>query len=113
MRPARTPIGLVLSRAARVVSRAFDEALADAGGSLPMWLVVLNLKSGRAANQRELAASVGVAQKFCDEIRRLLTACGSDPLQSLGILAFDCEQDAHLPFRISAMPLDVARIDGR
>ena len=62
MRPARTPIGLVLSRAARVVSRAFDEALADAGGSLPMWLVVLNLKSGRAANQRELAASVGVSE---------------------------------------------------
>jgi MarR family transcriptional regulator, transcriptional regulator for hemolysin len=51
----------VLSRAARVVSRAFDEALADAGGSLPMWLVLLNLKTGRAANQRELAESVGVS----------------------------------------------------
>jgi MarR family transcriptional regulator for hemolysin len=62
MRPARTPIGLVLSRAARVVSRSFDEALADAGGSLPMWLVVLNLKTGRAANQRELAESVGVSE---------------------------------------------------
>ena len=62
VRPAGTPIGLVLSRAARVVSRAFDEALADAGGSLPMWLVMLNLKSGRAANQRELAASVGVSE---------------------------------------------------
>ena len=62
VRPAGTPIGLVLSRAARVVSRAFDEALADAGGSLPMWLVVLNLNSGRAANQRELAASVGVSE---------------------------------------------------
>ena len=62
VRPAGTPIGLVLSRAARVVSRAFDGALADAGGSLPMWLVVLNLKSGRAANQRELAASVGVSE---------------------------------------------------
>ena len=62
MRSARTPIGLALSRAARVVSRAFDEALAEAGGSLPMWLVVLNLKSGRAANQRELAVSVGVSE---------------------------------------------------
>ena len=62
MRPARTPIGLVLSRAARVVSRAFDEALADAAGSLPMWLVVLNLKTGRAANQRELAESIGVSE---------------------------------------------------
>jgi MarR family transcriptional regulator for hemolysin len=62
VRPARAPIGLVLSRAARIVSRAFDQALADAGGSLPMWLIVLNLKSGRAANQRELAASVGVSE---------------------------------------------------
>jgi MarR family transcriptional regulator, transcriptional regulator for hemolysin len=62
MRPVRTPIGLVLSRAARVVSRAFDEALVDGGGSLPMWLVVLNLKTGRAANQRELAESIGVSE---------------------------------------------------
>ena len=55
------------------------------------------------SGQRLCGGAVGVAQKFCDEIRRLLTACGSDPLQSLGILAFDCEQDAHLPFRIPAM----------
>jgi MarR family transcriptional regulator for hemolysin len=45
-----------------VVSRAFDEALAQADGSLPVWLVLLNLKSGRAANQRELAAAVGVTE---------------------------------------------------
>jgi MarR family transcriptional regulator for hemolysin len=62
MQPARTPIGLVLSRAARLVSRAFNEALTEAGGSLPMWLVLLNLKTGRAANQRELAESVGVSE---------------------------------------------------
>jgi MarR family transcriptional regulator for hemolysin len=53
---------LSLARAARVVSRAFDEALAEAGGSLPMWLVLLNLKIGRAANQRELAEAVGVTE---------------------------------------------------
>jgi MarR family transcriptional regulator for hemolysin len=44
------------------VSRAFDEALAEAGGSLPIWLVLLSLKSGRAANQRELAEAVGVTE---------------------------------------------------
>ena len=62
MRPTSAPIGLTLARAARVVSRAFDDALAEAGGSLPMWLVLLNLKIGRAANQRELAEAVGVTE---------------------------------------------------
>lgn len=62
VRPTRAPTGLSLARAARVVSRAFDEALTEAGGSLPIWLVLLNLKSGRAANQRELAEAVGVTE---------------------------------------------------
>lgn len=62
MRPSRPPLGLSLARAARFVSRAFDEALGDAGGSLPIWLVLLNLKIGRAANQRKLAEAVGVTE---------------------------------------------------
>ena len=45
-----------------MVSRAFDEALADAGGSLSVWLVLLNLKTRRIANQRELAEAVGVRE---------------------------------------------------
>jgi MarR family transcriptional regulator for hemolysin len=45
---------------ARLVSRAFDAALAEAGGSLPTWLVLLTLKSRPVANQRELAAAVGI-----------------------------------------------------
>jgi MarR family transcriptional regulator for hemolysin len=51
-----------LASAARVVSRAFDDALAEAGGSLPVWLVLLNLKIRRPANQRELAEAVGVRE---------------------------------------------------
>jgi MarR family transcriptional regulator for hemolysin len=62
MRPARTPIGLQLARVARVVSRAFDDALGEAGGSLPVWLVLLNTKTRRSANQRELAEAVGVRE---------------------------------------------------
>jgi len=58
----RPPLGLRLARAARAVSRAFDEALGDAGGSLPMWLVLLHLKIGRAANQRRLADAVGITE---------------------------------------------------
>lgn len=60
MQPLRTPTGLHLGRTARAVSRAFDEALDQAGGSLPVWLILLNLKIGRPGNQRELAAAVGV-----------------------------------------------------
>jgi MarR family transcriptional regulator, transcriptional regulator for hemolysin len=62
MRPARAPIGLHLAQVAREVSRAFDDALAAAGGSLPVWLVLLNLKTRRPANQRELAEAVGVRE---------------------------------------------------
>jgi MarR family transcriptional regulator for hemolysin len=45
-----------------VVSRAFDDALGEAGGSLPVWLVLLNTKARRLANQRELAEAVGVRE---------------------------------------------------
>ena len=60
MRPPETPIGLHLARTARVVSRAFDDALAAAGGSLPVWLVLLNLKIRSDPNQRQLAEAVGI-----------------------------------------------------
>ena len=56
------PIGLRLSQAARTVSRAFDEALAGAGGSLPAWLILLNLKIRKPGNQRELAEAVGIRE---------------------------------------------------
>ena len=62
MRPARTPIGLELAQAARTVSRAFDGALATAGGSLPIWLVLLNIKAHSLRNQRELAEAVGIRE---------------------------------------------------
>jgi MarR family transcriptional regulator for hemolysin len=62
MRPARTPLGLQLTQAARTVSRAFDDALAAAGGSLPVWLVLVSLKSGSLASQRELAEVMGIRE---------------------------------------------------
>jgi MarR family transcriptional regulator for hemolysin len=58
--PFPLPIGLRLAHASRTVERAFDAALAEAGGSLPVWLVLLNLKVRRPANQRELAEAVGI-----------------------------------------------------
>ncbi|SRR6266567_2776910 len=62
MRPAQLPIGLQLTQAARAISRAFDQSLAEAGGSLPVWLVLLAMKTSAAASQRELAEAVGVKE---------------------------------------------------
>jgi MarR family transcriptional regulator, transcriptional regulator for hemolysin len=42
------------------VSRAFDDALADAGGSRPTWLVLVSLKNFPLASQRELAEAIGI-----------------------------------------------------
>jgi MarR family transcriptional regulator, transcriptional regulator for hemolysin len=44
------------------VSRAFDDALVESGGSLAVWLVLLNLKIRRPATQRQLAQAVGVRE---------------------------------------------------
>jgi MarR family transcriptional regulator for hemolysin len=59
-RPTSPPIGLHLSSTAKAVSRVFDETLAAAGGSLPSWLILISLKTRPLANQRELAAAVGI-----------------------------------------------------
>jgi MarR family transcriptional regulator for hemolysin len=58
--PTEPPVGLHLTRVAKTVHRAFDEALATAGGSLPTWLILLSLKTRNVANQRELAEAVGI-----------------------------------------------------
>jgi MarR family transcriptional regulator for hemolysin len=58
--PPSEPIGLHLARVAKSVGRAFEDALAEAGGSLPTWLMLLSLKSGRWGTQRELAEAIGI-----------------------------------------------------
>ncbi len=60
--PASLPIGLHLGRVSRQVARAFDEALGRAGGSLPVWIVLLNIKIRGGAKQRDLATAVGVSE---------------------------------------------------
>ncbi len=56
----RAPIGVLLTSAARAVERAFEAVLAESGGSIPVWLVLLNLKLHHNSSQRELAEAVGV-----------------------------------------------------
>ena len=58
--PAIEPIGLQVTRTAKVLSRAFDDALATGGGSLPTWLVLVSVMGQTHETQRDLAAAVGV-----------------------------------------------------
>jgi MarR family transcriptional regulator, transcriptional regulator for hemolysin len=58
--PRQLPIGLLVTRTAKAVSRAFDEKMAAAGGSAPTWQVLLSLTRGGTRTQAELAAAVGV-----------------------------------------------------
>src|SRR5438067_12743129 len=59
-RPGTEPIGLHVQRVAKLLNRAFEDELAAAGGSLPTWLILVSLKSGRPETQRELAQAVGI-----------------------------------------------------
>jgi MarR family transcriptional regulator for hemolysin len=58
--PGGDPIGRCVTRTAKTLSRAFDGALAEGGGSLASWLVLASLKGGLHATQREIAQDVGV-----------------------------------------------------
>jgi MarR family transcriptional regulator, transcriptional regulator for hemolysin len=59
-RPTAMPIGLRLADVARDVGRAFDDALAAAGGSRALWMVLLALKSGAADSQQQIADHIGI-----------------------------------------------------
>src|SRR5438046_58552 len=58
-RPREESIGLLVTGTAKALSRAFDEALANAGGSLPTWLVLVSLKRRAWGTQGELAQALG------------------------------------------------------
>jgi MarR family transcriptional regulator, transcriptional regulator for hemolysin len=75
--PARpVPVGLKLAQSARVVSRAFDDALAAAGGTLPIWLILIALTAGRPANQREIAEAVGIQEATLTHHLNAMEAAG-------------------------------------
>jgi MarR family transcriptional regulator for hemolysin len=58
--PAAEPIGRAVSSSAKVLSRAFERELAEAGGSQPVWLILLALKQRDWRTQQDLAAAVGI-----------------------------------------------------
>jgi len=59
-RPDTPPLGVLLARTAKTAGHAFDHALAEVGGSQPVWQILIALKTRRHASQRELAEAVGI-----------------------------------------------------
>jgi MarR family transcriptional regulator for hemolysin len=59
-RPTQTPIGLQLAKTSKAVSRAFNDALTEAGGSVPIWLVLSSVKGQSRRTQLEVARAVGI-----------------------------------------------------
>jgi MarR family transcriptional regulator for hemolysin len=51
---------LLLATTSKAVGRAFNDALAVHGGSIPIWLILNALKSERRRTQLELARAVGI-----------------------------------------------------
>jgi MarR family transcriptional regulator for hemolysin len=60
MRPNGPPLGLLLAATSKAVGRAFNRALADSGGSIPIWLILNALKSEPRRSQLDLARAVGI-----------------------------------------------------
>jgi MarR family transcriptional regulator for hemolysin len=59
--PVFPPIGLRLSRTAHAVSQAFEQAMAQAGGSASSWQVLLLVRSEQWGTQSKLAEAMGVS----------------------------------------------------
>lgn len=63
MRPMRSdgpPLGLLLATTSKSVGRAFNGALAESGGSIPIWLILNALKGEPRRTQLDLARAVGI-----------------------------------------------------
>jgi MarR family transcriptional regulator, transcriptional regulator for hemolysin len=54
------PIGLRLTRTARVTAQAFERAMAEAGGSAATWQVLLLVRSQKWEKQSSMAEALGI-----------------------------------------------------
>jgi MarR family transcriptional regulator for hemolysin len=111
--PFPLPIGLRLNQTARTVERAFDDALGEVGGTLPVWLILLNLKLRKPANQRELAEAVGVREATLThhlnamEARGLLTRTRGAANRRVHVVALtEAGEAAFVRMRDTAMAFD-------
>ncbi|WP_324273460.1 MarR family winged helix-turn-helix transcriptional regulator [Blastococcus brunescens] len=62
MPPDEESLSLLIGRAAKELSRSFDDVLVAAGGSAPAWQVLRALEAGSHRTQADLAAAIGVRQ---------------------------------------------------
>jgi MarR family transcriptional regulator, transcriptional regulator for hemolysin len=60
VKPQGTPIGLQLAHASKAVGRAFGDALAEVGGSVPMWLILTSLMGESWSAQHHLARAMHI-----------------------------------------------------
>jgi MarR family transcriptional regulator for hemolysin len=60
MRPDGPPLGLLLATTSKAVGRAFNGALSESGGSIPIWLILNALKREPRRTQLDLAGAVGI-----------------------------------------------------
>jgi MarR family transcriptional regulator for hemolysin len=58
--PVVPPIGLRLARTARVVTNAFERAMAEAGGTAAAWQVLVLVRSEQWGTQARMAEAMGI-----------------------------------------------------
>jgi MarR family transcriptional regulator for hemolysin len=58
--PVVPPIGLRLAKTARVVTQAFERAMAEAGGSASAWQVLVLVRSEQWGTQARMAEAMGI-----------------------------------------------------
>ena len=58
--PVLPPIGLRLTRTARLVTQAFERAMAAAGGSASTWQVLVLVRSEQWGTQARMAEAMGI-----------------------------------------------------
>ena len=111
--PFPVPIGLRLNQAARAVERVVEGALAEAGGTLPVWLILLNLKIHKPGTQRELAEAVGVREATLThhlnamDARGLITRTRDAANRRIQVVALtEAGEAAFLRLRTTAMAFD-------
>ena len=105
--PGGTPIGLQLANTAKTVSRAFNDALAEAGGTLPIWLILTALRGERWRTQAELARSLRIEgptlTRHLDGMERAgLVERRRDPSNRRAVQVELTEQGAELHSRLRA-----------
>ena len=59
-RPSSPPLGLQLTRTSRAITQAFERAMAQAGGSVSTWQVLLLVRSANWDTQSEMADQLGI-----------------------------------------------------